>query len=74
MRRFSNYQNEALEVHKLALKYKNLIEVPQELITPPKLKIIKEAKRVELRLVIEATVVIVSGMIPSGLLALYLRF
>lgn len=68
----SLFQTESLRVHKIAKRYQNHVEVPQELLLPPKSKIVKQAKKVEIRLLLEATVVVISGMIPSGLVALYI--
>ena len=71
--RFSIMRGEAISLHNIAKRYEGKIEVPQDLLSPPQSKLIKEAKKVEARLLLEGFLVIISGMIPSGLFALYLN-
>tara|TARA_Y100001980_G_C14440614_1_gene226804 strand:- start:192 stop:512 length:321 start_codon:yes stop_codon:yes gene_type:complete len=69
--RFTIMRSETIDLHKVAKRYEKLLEVPQVLLVAPQLKIINEAKKVESRLILEGFLVILSGMIPSGLIAIY---
>ncbi|MDC3298057.1 hypothetical protein OAU99_01625 [Candidatus Poseidoniaceae archaeon] len=67
-------ESESLQLHTIAKSYDRLIEVPQDLLLPPEPTIIKEAKKIEIRLMLEASLIILSGIIPPGLVALYFNF
>jgi heme/copper-type cytochrome/quinol oxidase subunit 2 len=70
MKKFSKMENDSERLHSIGKKYEHLVDVPQEFLESPKLIVVKEAKKVELRLMIEACLVTVSGIIPSGVIAL----
>ena len=71
--KFTIMRGETISLHKIAKRYEGKIEVPQDLLSPPQSKLIKEAKKVESRLLLEGFLVVISGMVPSGLFALYLN-
>ena len=71
--KFTIMRGETISLHKIAKRYEGKIEVPQDLLSPPQSKLIKEAKKVESRLLLEGFIVVISGMVPSGLFALYLN-
>ena len=45
--RFSIMRGEAISLHEIARHYEGKIEVPQDLLSPPQSKLIKEAKRLK---------------------------
>ena len=71
--KFTIMRGETISLHRIAKRYEGKIEVPQDLLSPPQSKLIKEAKKVESRLLLEGFLVVISGMVPSGLFALYLN-
>jgi hypothetical protein len=69
MLKFSLLENDSERLHSIGMHYQSLVEVPQEFLEAPTPIIIKEAKRIELRLMIEACLVALAGVIPSSLIA-----
>ena len=59
-----------MKLNRLASKYQNLgIDVPQGLVECPSL-LVREAKRMEIRLSIEIALISLAGTIPPGLLVI----
>ena len=59
-----------MKLNRLANSYQTLgIDVPQELVECPSL-LVREAKRMEIRLSIEIALISLAGIIPPGLLVI----
>ena len=74
MQKLSHMESESERLHSIGSKYHYLIDVPQELLGSPQLIIVKETKKMEARLMIEACLVTISGMIPSGIIAIMFNY
>ena len=70
MLKFSQMESDSEKLYSIGLQYQDIVEVPHEFLESPHSVIIKEAQRVELRLMIEACLVTFAGVIPSSIIAL----
>ena len=66
-------KEDADKIHKLAIHYHSIgVNIPDNLLVPPRSMILTEAKKMELRLMIEMMLVGLVGSIPTGALAMAL--
>jgi len=70
LQKITDKETLTMKLNKIGKQYQDLgIEVPQEFLQCPSL-LIREAKRMELRLTIEVFLVSLAGIIPPGILVL----
>ena len=68
LQKITDHETLTMKLNKIGQKYQEIgIEVPQEFLQCPSL-LVREAKRMELRLSIEVILVSLAGVIPPGVL------
>ncbi len=71
LQKITDKETLTMKLNKIAIKYQAIgIDVPQEFLQCPSI-LIREAKKMEIRLVIEVILISLAGTIPSGILVIF---